>query len=122
MQKIKITIGDRVYPLSVTEGQEEFLRSSAKQIDQMMKHYEQNYAVQDKQDVLAMCALQLALQLRQEETKSSESYEDIGKKLQTIDTLLSEITQIKIRSLKYTACTGFIFDKLNTNSIRRGEF
>ena len=42
MQKIKITIGDRVYPLSVTEGQEEFLRSSAKQIDQMMKHYEQN--------------------------------------------------------------------------------
>ena len=58
MQKIKITIGDRVYPLSVTEGQEEFLRSSAKQIDQMMKHYEQNYAVQDKQDVLAMCALQ----------------------------------------------------------------
>ena len=50
MQKIKITIGDRVYPLSVTEGQEAFLRNSAKQIDQMMKHYEQNYAVQDKQD------------------------------------------------------------------------
>ena len=70
MQKIKITIGDRVYPLSVTEGQEAFLRNSAKQIDQMMKHYEQNYAVQDKQDVLAMCALQLALQLRQEETKA----------------------------------------------------
>ena len=38
MQKIKITIGDRVYPLSVTEGQEAFLRNSAKQIDQMMKH------------------------------------------------------------------------------------
>jgi cell division protein ZapA len=92
MQKIKISIGDRVYPLSVTEGQEEFLRSSAKQIDQMMKHYEQNYAVQDKQDVFAMCALQLALQLRQEETKSSESHKDIDKKLQTIDTLLSEIT------------------------------
>ena len=60
MQKIKITIGDRVYPLSVTEGQEAFLRNSAKQIDKMMKHYEQNYAVQDKQDVLAMCALQLS--------------------------------------------------------------
>ena len=92
MQKIKITIGDRVYPLSVTEGQEEFLRNSAKQIDQMMKHYEQNYAVQDTQDVLAMCALQLALQLRQEETKSSESSAKIEKKLRTIDTLLSEIT------------------------------
>ena len=121
MQKIKITIGDRVYPLSVTEGQEAFLRNSAKQIEQMMKHYQQNYAVQDKQDVLAMCALQLALQLRQEEAKSSESSEEIDEKLRTIDTLLSEITQ-KIRSLQYTACTGFIFDKLNTNSIRRGEF
>ena len=92
MQKIKITIGDRVYPLSVTEGQEEFLRNSAKQIDQMMKHYEQNYAVKDKQDVLAMCALLLALQLRQEETKSSESSAKIEKKLRAIDTLLSEIT------------------------------
>ncbi|GIR82224.1 MAG: hypothetical protein CM15mP83_9500 [Flavobacteriaceae bacterium] len=67
--KIKISIGDRVYPLSVTEGQEAFLRDSAKQIEKMMKHYEQNYAVQDKQDVLAMCALQLALQLRQEGEK-----------------------------------------------------
>ena len=58
-----------MYPLSVTEGQEAFLRASAKQIEKMMKHYEQNYAVQDKQDVLAMCALQLALQLRQEGEK-----------------------------------------------------
>ena len=91
MQKIKITIADRVYPLSVTEGQEAFLRNSAKQIEQMMKHYEQNYAVQDKQDVLAMCALQLALQLRQKESKTTETSEEIEKKLRTIDDLLSEM-------------------------------
>jgi len=92
MQKIKISIGDRVYPLSVSEGQEAFLRDSAKQIEKMMKHYEQNYAVQDKQDVLAMCALQLALQLRQEGEKSTESTDEIEKKLRTIDKMLSEIT------------------------------
>lgn len=91
MQKIKITIADRVYPLSVTEGQEAFLRNSAKQIEQMMEHYEQNYAVQDKQDVLAMCALQLALQLRQKESKTTENSEEIEKKLRTIDNLLSEM-------------------------------
>jgi len=91
MQKIKITIADRVYPLSVTVGQEAFLRNSAKQIEQMMKHYEQNYAVQDKQDVLAMCALQLALQLRQKESKTTETSEEIEKKLRTIDNLLSEM-------------------------------
>ena len=92
MQKIKISIGDRVYPLSVTEGQEAFLRDSAKQIEKMMKHYEQNYAVQDKQDVLAMCALQLALQLRQDGKKSRERTAEIEKKLRTIDDMLSAIT------------------------------
>ena len=65
---------------------------SAKHIEKMMKHYEQNYAVQDKQDVLAMCALQLALQLRQEDEKSSESTDEIEKKLRTIDEMLSAIT------------------------------
>ena len=88
MQKIKISIGDRVYPLSVTEGQEAFLRNSAKQIDQMMKHYEQNYAVQDKQDVLAMCALQLALQLRQEGKKVVKATDEIEKKLRNIDEIV----------------------------------
>ena len=57
-----------------------------------MKHYEQNYAVQDKQDVLAMCALQLALQLRQEGKKSSENTDEIEKKLRNIDEMLSTLT------------------------------
>lgn len=49
-----------------------------------MKHYEQNYAVQDKQDVLAMCALQLAVRLAQEEDKHRSSSEDVKAKLHTI--------------------------------------
>jgi cell division protein ZapA len=31
----------------------------------MMKQFEENYAVRDKQDVLAMCALQFASQVEQ---------------------------------------------------------
>ena len=94
MQKIKISIGDRVYPLSVTEGQEAFLRDSAKQIEKMMKHYEQNYAVQDKQDVLAMCALQLALQLRQEGKKSSENTDEIENSLQNSNKKIKPETMV----------------------------
>ena len=63
--KIKLTIADRVYPLSVAPEQEEALRASAKKIEAMIKQLEQNYAVRDKQDVLAMCALQYATQLEQ---------------------------------------------------------
>ena len=63
--KIKLTIADRVYPLSVAPDQEEALRVSAKKIDAMIKQLEQSYAVRDKQDVLAMCALQYATQIEQ---------------------------------------------------------
>ncbi|WP_297510489.1 cell division protein ZapA [Flavobacterium sp.] len=67
--KIKISIADRVYPLTVEMNQEESLRSAAKKIDAMIKQFEENYAVRDKQDVLAMCALQFASQLEQKKTE-----------------------------------------------------
>ena len=51
--KIKITIADRVYPLTIASDQEEGLRNAAKKITNMIKQFEQNYAVRDKQDVLA---------------------------------------------------------------------
>lgn len=61
--KIKLTVADRVYPLTISPDQEASLRVSAKKIDEMTKQLEENYAVRDKQDVLAMCALQYAAQL-----------------------------------------------------------
>ena len=61
--KIKLTVADRVYPLTISQEQESSLRISAKKIEDMTKQLEQNYAVRDKQDVLAMCALQYAAQL-----------------------------------------------------------
>ncbi len=59
--KIKVTIGDRVYPLTIRdENEEEGIRLAVKKINEMVKSFEQNYEVRDKQDVLAMCALQFA--------------------------------------------------------------
>ena len=92
MQKIKVSIADRIYPLSVSQGQEEHLRASAKQIEQMMKHYEENYAVQDKQDVLAMCALQLAVRLGQAEDKHLSGQDDLESKLHNIHQELIGLT------------------------------
>ena len=71
--KIKLTIADRVYPLSVAPEQEEALRASAKKIEAMIKQLEQNYAVRDKQDVLAMCALQYATQVEQNRQNEKDS-------------------------------------------------
>ena len=69
--KIKLTVADRLYPLTISPDQEASLRSSAKKIDDMTKQLEQNYAVRDKQDVLAMCALQYAAQLENQLEKNS---------------------------------------------------
>ena len=64
--KIKLSIADRVYPLTITPDQEATLRASAKKIESMIKQLEKNYAVRDKQDVLAMCALQYAARLEKQ--------------------------------------------------------
>ena len=63
--KIKFSIADRVYPLTIDPSQEEGLRKAAKNIEAMIKQFEQSYSVRDKQDVLAMCALQFAAQVEQ---------------------------------------------------------
>ena len=63
--KIKLSIANRVYPLTIEPSQEEGLRKAAKNIEAMIKQFEQSYSVRDKQDVLAMCALQFASQVEQ---------------------------------------------------------
>ena len=63
--KIKLSIADRVYPLTIHPDQEEGLRKAAKKIESMIKKFENSYAVRDKQDVLAMSALQFAAQVEQ---------------------------------------------------------
>lgn len=87
--KIKISIADRVYPLTVDFAQEEGLRSASKKIDSMIKQFEENYAVRDKQDVLAMCALQFASQLEQKQIDTSTENVESLEKLKKINDLLA---------------------------------
>ncbi|UGS21867.1 cell division protein ZapA [Flavobacterium cyclinae] len=89
--KIKISIADRVYPLTVDPSQEEGLRSASKKIDAMIKQFEQSYAVRDKQDVLAMCALQFAAQVEQKQISNSQDNEINLKRLVNLDKKLSEL-------------------------------
>ena len=89
--KIKISIADRVYPLTVEPSQEEGLRSASKKIDTMIKQFEQSYAVRDKQDVLAMCALQFAAQVEQKQITTSQTSETAMVRLQNLDKKLSEL-------------------------------
>ena len=94
MQKIKLTIANRAYPLNVPVEQEEGLRVASKKIDIMIKHFEENYAVKDKQDVLAMCALQLATQTEQENISEAKINEEVNKRLENINKSIQEIIDL----------------------------
>lgn len=88
--KIKISIADRVYPLTVDLSQEEGLRSASKKIDVMIKQFEENYAVRDKQDVLAMCALQFASQVEQKQIDKETDSDETIERIKRLNTLLDQ--------------------------------
>ena len=88
--KIKISIADRVYPLTVDASQEEGLRSASKKIDMMIKQFEENYAVRDKQDVLAMCALQFASQVEQKQIDNAMNGSETIEKKKKINAVLDQ--------------------------------
>ena len=90
MQKIKINIANRTYPLSVEEDQEEIVRKSAKKINDAINNYEEKYAVQDKQDSLAIYALQITSQSQDLTNRKEEDMSKINIELNEINNMISD--------------------------------
>ena len=87
---IKVSIAGRVYPLTVQHDEEENIRKAVKAIDEMVKEYEQNYAVKDKQDLLAMCALQYATKSLSFENKTVNDENGVEEKLEKLNALITQ--------------------------------
>ncbi|MDG1253280.1 MAG: cell division protein ZapA [Schleiferiaceae bacterium] len=91
--KIKVSIAGRSYPLTIERQEEERVRKAVTVIHSAMQRFEERYAVGDKQDALAMCALQLANQmlgLRGGEDHSKESEALLGR-LQSVQAQLDAV-------------------------------
>lgn len=56
----------------------------------MIKRFEKSYAVRDKQDVLAMCALQFATQVEQKQIDNTEDSQQIEEKLNNLNQMLHD--------------------------------
>ena len=93
--KIKLSIADRVYPLTIDPSQEEGLRKAAKSIEQLAKKFEQNYAVRDKQDVLAMCALQFASKVEQRGLDRVQDTQEVTERLKALDQLVASKMSVR---------------------------
>ncbi|GGF68705.1 cell division protein ZapA [Wenyingzhuangia marina] len=87
--KINVAIGGRNYPISVKSTEEEQgVRAAAVNINKLIADYESNYAVNDKQDVLAMCALQFASILEVNKVIKEEENNAITAKLSKLNSKL----------------------------------
>jgi cell division protein ZapA (FtsZ GTPase activity inhibitor) len=87
---IKVNIGDRQYPLRITVGEEEKVRKAAKIINEKVEFYLSNFSVQDKQDALAMAALEFATDSMSANSKVSEIEGFAESKLKILEALLDQ--------------------------------
>jgi cell division protein ZapA (FtsZ GTPase activity inhibitor) len=88
---IKVNIADRLYPLSVTAEQEEQVRKAAKLVNDKLKTFEQQFSVKDKQDILSMCALELATELIRLQSNSLIEDKGLSNNLMEIKALLKNV-------------------------------
>ncbi|WP_299183365.1 cell division protein ZapA [uncultured Chryseobacterium sp.] len=91
VRRITINIAGRVYPLNVPAAEEETLRKVGKQIENMIKDFEQNFDVRDKQDALAMCALKLGTNAEVISLNYEKNIHSTNERLAKINQSLNEI-------------------------------
>ena len=87
---INITLLERPYRLSVARADEEKVRKAGNLINERVKYYMKHYAYKDVQDLLSMTALQFATSVVKMDAELSYRNQNLGRKLQELNNLLSE--------------------------------
>ena len=77
--------------MTINRDAEENIRKSVKKIEERLKFYEKNYAIKDRQDLLAMCLIEIATKLESVNDSATKDNNDVKIKLSSIESALSEI-------------------------------
>lgn len=82
---LKVVVAGRTYPLTVSEDEAKKVENAAKEINKAVKMLQDNYAVKDMQDLLAMTALQLAVKEgKQSQGAIEPDYSEIEDRLSSL--------------------------------------
>lgn len=84
---INVSIAGRTYPLTIQRDEEEYVLKAAQLINDNVKSLQQNYAVKDAQDLLAMTALEYSSELILK--KGSVEQDKVLHQLEQLDQKLS---------------------------------
>jgi cell division protein ZapA len=87
MININVVLADRPYRLKVNADEEGMVREVAKKINKKVKEYQQHFSSKDKQDYLAMIALQNGVESAK---GGSGENNPLNQKLDELDKILSE--------------------------------
>ena len=85
---IKLHIANRIYPMKIERSSEEYIRNAVKKIENRIKFYEENYAIKDKQDLLAMCLIEYASKFESINNKNIVEDDGLTDKLKQIEAIL----------------------------------
>lgn len=92
-KSIKVVVAGRTYPLSVNESEEQKVMKAAEDINRAIKLLQDNYAVRDMQDLLAMTALQMAS--KGEGSKVVETSDNTAEIEGLLESLISELDKLQ---------------------------
>ncbi|TWP24760.1 cell division protein ZapA [Apibacter muscae] len=88
--KVNLKIAGRTYPLVVQDDEEEILRNATKRIQKYVSTFDKDYNINDKQDSLAMSALQLASELENLLKNIDREHKEILLKVKNIKALITD--------------------------------
>ena len=77
--------------MKINASDEEIMRKSSLKINKIIKDFADKYAVKDNQDLLAMCALSLSVELEKKIKKDSFNEKEIILELNLLNESLTKI-------------------------------
>lgn len=87
---LKVVIAGRTYPLTIKQEDEKSVQYAASLINEKVKEFEQNYSVRDKQDLLAMSALNL---LATQQNATPKKSPELESEINQLDLFVSDYLQ-----------------------------
>jgi len=87
---IKIRISDRDYPMRVDASEEERIRVAGKLINEKLKHFREQFGIDDKQDLLSMTVFDAVMDKLKATQTNTDNESIVQYKIEHIDRILSE--------------------------------
>lgn len=86
---INVLIADRSYPVKVVKGNEEKVQNAVMLANEQIKQFQQLYGGKDKQDYLAMCLLNYAVEYANFQSSTQQNNRLLEEKITELEQVLT---------------------------------